>query len=82
MIARCAIAIAVLVVASSTVPPAISAAAQTYPSRPITIIAPYAIGGTTDLIGRIMADRWMHKSSPPGGCYARTVDEFLGWQRS
>jgi tripartite-type tricarboxylate transporter receptor subunit TctC len=28
-----------------------------YPSRPITIIAPYAVGGTTDLIGRIMAER-------------------------
>jgi tripartite-type tricarboxylate transporter receptor subunit TctC len=57
MIARCAIPLAVLVVAASTVPPAISAAAQTYPSRPITIIAPYAVGGTTDLIGRIMAER-------------------------
>jgi tripartite-type tricarboxylate transporter receptor subunit TctC len=57
MIARCAIPLAVLVVAASTVPPVISAAAQTYPSRPITIIAPYAVGGTTDLIGRIMAER-------------------------
>jgi tripartite-type tricarboxylate transporter receptor subunit TctC len=57
MIARCAILLAVLVVAASTVLPVISAAAQTYPSRPITIIAPYAVGGTTDLIGRIMAER-------------------------
>jgi hypothetical protein len=57
MIARCAIPLAVLVVAASTVPPVISAAAQTYPSRPITIISPYAAGGTTDLIGRIIAER-------------------------
>ena len=33
------------------------ARAQAYPSRPITIIAPYAVGGTTDLIGRIIAER-------------------------
>ena len=39
--------------------PAVSriARAQAYPSRPITIIAPFAAGGTTDLIGRIMAER-------------------------
>jgi len=34
-----------------------SAAAQPYPSRPITMIVPYATGGSTDAIGRIMADR-------------------------
>jgi hypothetical protein len=33
------------------------ARAQTYPTRPITIIAPFAVGGTTDLIGRIIAER-------------------------
>jgi tripartite-type tricarboxylate transporter receptor subunit TctC len=30
--------------------------AQTYPSRPITMIVPLAPGGSTDVIGRIMAD--------------------------
>jgi tripartite-type tricarboxylate transporter receptor subunit TctC len=34
-----------------------SAAAQTYPSRPITMVAPYAAGGPTDTIARIMAER-------------------------
>jgi tripartite-type tricarboxylate transporter receptor subunit TctC len=31
--------------------------AQTYPLRPITMIVPFAAGGQTDVIGRIMAER-------------------------
>lgn len=31
--------------------------AQTYPSRPITLIVPFPPGGSTDLVGRIMAER-------------------------
>jgi tripartite-type tricarboxylate transporter receptor subunit TctC len=33
------------------------AAAQAYPSRPITMIVPFAAGGPSDVIGRIVADR-------------------------
>jgi tripartite-type tricarboxylate transporter receptor subunit TctC len=31
--------------------------AQNYPARPITIVVPFAAGGPTDTIGRIMAER-------------------------
>ena len=34
-----------------------SAGAQVYPSRPITLIVPFPPGGSTDVIGRIMAER-------------------------
>jgi tripartite-type tricarboxylate transporter receptor subunit TctC len=39
--------------------PAVSheAGAQTYPSRPITMIVPFAAGGTSDVIGRVVAER-------------------------
>src|SRR5262245_35169232 len=33
-----------------------NASAQTYPARPITMIVPLAPGGSTDVIGRIMAE--------------------------
>jgi len=33
-----------------------SASAQTYPSRPITMVVPFAAGGPTDRIGRIVAE--------------------------
>jgi tripartite-type tricarboxylate transporter receptor subunit TctC len=36
---------------------AASAAAQPYPSRPVTMIAPYPAGGPTDTLARILAER-------------------------
>jgi len=44
---------------AAAVGPAFSrlAAGETYPSRPITMIVPMAPGGTTDVVGRVLAER-------------------------
>jgi tripartite-type tricarboxylate transporter receptor subunit TctC len=34
-----------------------TASAQTYPTKPVTMIIPFAAGGPTDVLGRIMAQR-------------------------
>src|SRR5450432_4045219 len=45
-----------LLFAVSALGAAATAQAQTYPARPITMIVPYAAGGPTDVIGRIVAE--------------------------
>src|SRR5437867_12114469 len=34
-----------------------AALAQAYPSKPVTMIIPFAAGGPTDVLGRVMAQR-------------------------
>jgi tripartite-type tricarboxylate transporter receptor subunit TctC len=41
------------------------ARAQTYPSRPITMIVPFPAGGATDVIGRIVAERMRRAIGQP-----------------
>jgi tripartite-type tricarboxylate transporter receptor subunit TctC len=41
------------------------ARAQTYPSRPITMVVPFAAGGATDVIGRIVAERMKQSLGQP-----------------
>src|SRR5688572_704914 len=35
-----------------------SAHAQSYPTKPITIIVPYALGGGATFVGQLMAEDW------------------------
>src|SRR6186997_2277332 len=42
-----------------------AAFAQTYPSRPIVMVVPYAAGGTFDVMGRILAARMSELLNQP-----------------
>ena len=52
-----------LVLLTTTV--AVSATAETYPSRPVTIIVPYPAGGPTDTLARILADHVKNSLGQP-----------------
>ena len=57
---RYLVAAAVLLLAAT------AASAQTFPSRPITVVVPAAPGGVTDMLGRILAKRLTEKWGQPG----------------
>jgi len=42
-----------------------AAVAQTWPSRPITLVVPYSAGGPTDTIGRMLAERIQRSLGQP-----------------
>ena len=41
------------------------ASAQTYPTRPITIVVPYAAGGPSDVIARVLVERMRGQLGQP-----------------
>ncbi len=46
-----------LLLAAASLLPAWAAAQDTWPSRPLTMVVPYPPGGTSDVIGRLLAQR-------------------------
>jgi tripartite-type tricarboxylate transporter receptor subunit TctC len=52
MMTKLSIALAFAVFAAAS-----GAAAQTYPTRPVTVIVPFAAGGVTDIVARIVSER-------------------------
>ena len=55
MLSRCAILTALL--AAGLAAAALPASAQTYPSRTVHLVVPYAAGGTGDIVARVIADK-------------------------
>ena len=51
------VAAGVALLLAATMIPGAAFAQRTYPDRPVKIIAPFAAGGPSDLIGRILADK-------------------------
>ena len=45
--------------------------AQTYPSRPIRYIVPVAAGGGSDMVARVVTERW-GKAARPAASSSRT----------
>ncbi|MGB8741138.1 MAG: tripartite tricarboxylate transporter substrate-binding protein, partial [Xanthobacteraceae bacterium] len=56
MLKRCTAALAASLIALA-VPGAHAQTVQPWPTRPVTMIVPFAAGGPTDVVGRILAQR-------------------------
>jgi tripartite-type tricarboxylate transporter receptor subunit TctC len=50
----CALTLAALIIVSDIAP----AAAKDWPSRPVTIVVPFAAGGSTDIVARLVAEQF------------------------
>lgn len=54
-----------LLLATAVLLPAWAAAQDTWPSRPLTMVVPYPPGGTSDVVGRILAQRLKDELGQP-----------------
>jgi tripartite-type tricarboxylate transporter receptor subunit TctC len=54
---RAAIAAAVITFTTSIGGTAVAQSAATYPERRVTFVVPYAAGGATDVVARLLASR-------------------------
>jgi tripartite-type tricarboxylate transporter receptor subunit TctC len=61
MTTACAVAVAVCLAVAWSAP----LSAQTYPNKPIRLILPFQPGGTTDIIGRIIGQKYAERFGQP-----------------
>jgi tripartite-type tricarboxylate transporter receptor subunit TctC len=61
MMTACAVAVALLLIGATAAP----VCAQTYPSRPVRFILPFPAGGPTDILGRIMCQKFSDALGQP-----------------
>jgi hypothetical protein len=57
-----------------------SATAQNYPARPVTMVIPFAAGGPTDVLGRVVGAEIVADNQAPPEYLAKLVkDETEKW---
>ena len=58
------LALAALAAAACALPSA-PAHAQAWPAKPVTIVVPFAAGGTTDVLARALGENWARPWASP-----------------